>query len=150
MAGHDAGRGEVDGLLTGPALPVDGHARDALRPARRQHRGAADVERLLAGLHDAAPDDIVHDRGVDTGALAEAVEYLCRQLARVHPGQAAVALADRRPYRFDDNGFRHELLLSRVDVCRLLTRAPDRLCPGRAFSRSANEPCRDRTRVGVE
>ena len=58
-------------------------------------RGAADVERLLARLHDAAPDDVVDDAGVDAGALDQAVENLGGQLGGVHARQAAVALADR-------------------------------------------------------
>ena len=66
-----------------------------------------DVERLLAGLHDAAPDDVVDDLGVDAGALDQAVEHLRRQLAGMHTRQAAVALADRRPHRLDDYGFSH-------------------------------------------
>ncbi len=95
MPGHHTGSREVDRLLARTALAVDGHARDALGPARRQQRGAADVERLLARLHDAAPDDVVDDAGVDTGALGQAVENLGGQLGGVHARQTAVALADR-------------------------------------------------------
>jgi hypothetical protein len=57
---------------------VHGHTGDAFGPARRQHRGAADVEGLLAGLHDTSPDDVVDDRRVDACALGKAVEHLCR------------------------------------------------------------------------
>ena len=95
MPGDHAGRGEVDGLLARPALAVDGHARDGLRPAGGQQRGAADVEGLLAGLHDAAPDDVVDDLGVDAGLVDQPVEDLRGQIGRVHPGQSAVALPDR-------------------------------------------------------
>ena len=108
VAGHHAGRGEVHRLLAGSALPVDGHAGNALRPARREHRGAGDVERLLAGLHDAAPDDVVDERRVDARALDEAVEHLRRQFAGMHARQPAVALADGRSDGLDDDGFSHD------------------------------------------
>ena len=108
VPGDHAGRGEVNGLLAGSALPVDGHAGDALGPARGQHRGAADVERLLAGLHDTAPDDVVDDLRIDACALGQAVEHLRGQLAGMHTGQPAVALADRRPHGLDDDGFSHD------------------------------------------
>ena len=85
----------MDGLLARPALAVDGHARYGLRPAGRQQRGAADVEGLFTGLHDAAPDDVVDDSGVDTGLVDQSVQHLRGQVGRVHPGQPAVALADR-------------------------------------------------------
>ena len=95
MPGHHTGGGEVDRLLARTALAVDGHTRDALRPAGGQQRGAADVERLLAGLHDAAPDHVVDDAGVDAGALGKPVEDLRRKFGRVHTRKPAVALADR-------------------------------------------------------
>ena len=95
MTGHHAGRGEVHRLLTRPALPVDGHAGDGLGPAGRQQRSTGDVEGLFAGLHDAAPDDVVDDLGIDPGLIDQTVEDLRGQLGGVHPGQAAVALADR-------------------------------------------------------
>ena len=95
VPGHHTGGGEVHRLLARSALAVDGHAGHGLRPARREHRGAGDVERLLAGLHDAAPDDVVDERRVDARPLDEPVEHLRRQLAGMHAGQAAVALADR-------------------------------------------------------
>jgi len=73
VARHHAGRGEVHRLLAGSALPVDGHAGNALGPTRRQHRGTRDVQRLLASLHDTAPDDVVDERRIDSGTLDEAV-----------------------------------------------------------------------------
>jgi hypothetical protein len=108
---HTCGR-EVDGLLTRSALPIYRHARDALGPAGGQHRGPADVDGLLAGLGYTTPDHVVDDRRVDTGALGQTVENLSGQVARMHSGQTAVALADRRPDRLDDDGFSHDLLLS--------------------------------------
>ena len=85
----------MDRLLAGTALPVDGHTGHTLGPARRQQRGAADVEGLLAGLHDAAPDDVVDDAGVDAGPLGKAVEHLRGQFGGVYARKSAVALADR-------------------------------------------------------
>ncbi|GAB4697760.1 hypothetical protein MOKP118_11840 [Mycobacterium avium subsp. hominissuis] len=95
VPGDHARRREVDGLLARPALPVDGHARHGLGPAGGQQRGAADVEGLFAGLHDAAPDDVVDDARVDAGLVDQAVEHLRGKLGRMHPRQPAVALADR-------------------------------------------------------
>ena len=95
MPGDHAGGGEVYRLLARPALTVDGHTGDGLRPAGGQHRGAGDVEGLFAGLHDAAPDDVVDDLRVDAGLVDQSVEHLRGQVGRVHPGQPAVALADR-------------------------------------------------------
>src|SRR4051794_756451 len=69
-------RGETDGLLAAPALPVDGGARDALREAGSQERVAGDVECLIAHLGDGARDDVVDVSGVDAGTaddLAKAV-----------------------------------------------------------------------------
>ncbi len=113
VAGHHTGGGEVHGLLAGAALAVDRHTGHRLGPAGGQHRGAGDVEGLLAGLHDTAPDDVVDDPGIDPGALGQAVEHLRRQLGGVHTGQSAVALADWRPYSFDNYRFSHGLLLRR-------------------------------------
>jgi hypothetical protein len=78
VPGDHAGSREVDGLLTRATLPVHGHAGHAFRPARRQHRGATDIECLLPGLHDAAPDHVVDDLGVDAGTLCQTVEHLRR------------------------------------------------------------------------
>ena len=80
---------------------LDPHCRSTVTPGTLsgqpggQQGGAADVERLLAGLHHAAPDDVVDDLGVDAGALDQLVEDLRRQVGGVHAGQSAVALADR-------------------------------------------------------
>ena len=49
-ARHDALGGEVQRLLAGAALAVDGGRRHRLGPARREHGVATDVERLLADL----------------------------------------------------------------------------------------------------
>ena len=108
MASYHSRGSEVHRLLAGSALAVDRHTGNALGPASRKHRGAGDIERLLAGLHDTAPDDVVDDPWVDACALGKAVEHLCGQLAGVNTRQSAVALADRRPHGLDDDGFSHD------------------------------------------
>ena len=107
MSRHYTGSGEMHGLLAGSALAVHGHTGNGLRPTRGQHRGACDVEGLLTGLHDAAPDHIVDDLRVDSGPLSESVENLGRELSRVHTGQSAVALSDRCAHSLDNYRFRH-------------------------------------------
>jgi hypothetical protein len=95
VAGDHAGGGEMNRLLTGSALPVDGDTGHGLRPARRQHRGARNVDGLLAGLRHAAPDHVVDERRIDPCLLDQTVEHLRGQVGGMHAGQAAVALADR-------------------------------------------------------
>ncbi len=68
-AGHDALGGEVHRLLAGTALAVDRRRRNLLGPPGGEHGVAADVERLLTDLHDAAHDDVV-DHGRDRGCCA--------------------------------------------------------------------------------
>ena len=63
---------EVHRLLARTALAVDGGRRDRLGPTGGEHGVAADVERLLTDLHDAAHDDVVDDRGVEVVALLRA------------------------------------------------------------------------------
>ena len=70
-AGDHALRGEVRGLLRRAALAVDGGADRRLGEAGRERRVAADVERLVADLHDAAHDHVVDQRRVEVVALDE-------------------------------------------------------------------------------
>ena len=49
-------------------------------------RGTCDVDGLLTGLADAAPDDVVDNSGVDAGLVDQSVENLRGQIGRVHPG----------------------------------------------------------------
>ena len=58
-AGGDQGGGEVDGLLGGAALAVDGGARRLDRQTGLQPGVAGDVEALLAELLDAAGDHVL-------------------------------------------------------------------------------------------
>src|SRR5205814_9685361 len=61
--------GEVDRLLAGAALAVDGRRRRGYRKLGRQPSGAADVDRLLADLADAAEDDVFDLFGLDPRPL---------------------------------------------------------------------------------
>ena len=104
LAGDQPGGGEVDRLLGGPALPVDGGRGDRLRPARGEHGHPAHVDALLADLHDAAPDDVVHHRGVQPVPRHQGVQHVGRQVGGVDGGQRAVPLADRGTHRIDNDG----------------------------------------------
>ena len=65
-AAHDGLRGELDRLLAGTALTVDGDGGGGLRQVLcGQHAHAADLHRLLARLRDAAGDDVVDRLGID-------------------------------------------------------------------------------------
>ncbi len=111
MSGNHAGGGEVNRLLAGSALPVDRHAGHGLRPPGGQQGSAADVHRLLAGLHDATPDHVVDEAGINAGLLDQSVEHLRGQVGGVDAGQASVALSDGRTNRLDDDCFSHGYLL---------------------------------------
>ena len=107
-AGHDALGGEVDGLLRRSALAVDRRGGHRLGPARRQHRVAADVERLLGDLHDAAHDDVVDQRRVELVALGDGLERLGGQVHGVPAPELPVALAAGRPDGVDDDCGGHD------------------------------------------
>ena len=68
---------------------------------------------LLAGLRDAAADELLDRVGGDAGPLDHLGLRRTQELGRVQAGQSAVALADRRPGRFDDDGLSHAQLRSR-------------------------------------
>ena len=70
-AGDDALGGEVGRLLRRAALAVDGGGGHRLGEAGGEHGVAADVEALVADLHDAAHDHVVDERGIEVVALDE-------------------------------------------------------------------------------
>jgi hypothetical protein len=76
----------MKGLLGGSALAVHRGPRDTLRPAGREHGGAGDVEGLLAHLADAAPDDVVHQRGIDARPLLKGSQDVGREVRGVKRG----------------------------------------------------------------
>ena len=92
-AGDHALGGEVRGLLRRAALAVDGGAGHRLGEAGGEHGVAADVDALLADLHDAAHDHVVDERGVEVVALDERLERLGGEVDGVPVLQLAVALA---------------------------------------------------------
>jgi hypothetical protein len=82
-------------------LGVDGGARDLDRQPGGQPRSACDVEGLLARLRDAPRHDLPHLARIDAGPLHRLTLHGAEQLGRVHGGEAAVALAERRAHRLD-------------------------------------------------
>ena len=94
-------------LLRRAALTVDGGRRHFFGPAGGQHSVAADIERLLTNLHDAAHDDVVNYRRVEAIALFEGFENVCCEVNRVLILQLAVALASRCADGVDDDCFTH-------------------------------------------
>ena len=68
-AGGDQRGGEVDRLLGGAALAVDGGRRGLDRQPGLEPGVAADVDRLLAELLHAAGDDVLDLGGIDPGAV---------------------------------------------------------------------------------
>ena len=83
-AGVDEPGDEVGRLLRGAALRVDGRACRLLGEAREQPGPAYERAGLLAGLRDAAADDLLDEAGVDAGAVEQRavrrprVSWACR------------------------------------------------------------------------
>ena len=100
--GHDALGGEVHRLLRGAALAVDGGGGHRLGPPGRQHGVAADVERLLGHLHDAAHDHVVDQGRVQLVALGDGLEGLGGQVHGVPVAELPVALPAGGPDGVDD------------------------------------------------
>jgi hypothetical protein len=95
---------EVHGLLAGPALTVHGRAGDGLQDASGEHGVAGDVQGLIAGLGDAARDDVV-DRGrLDVVPSEEDAECVGEQGHGVHVRQRTTwfPLAGGSTYDVDD------------------------------------------------
>jgi hypothetical protein len=99
----DHRRREVRRLLRRAALAVDRCACDLERQSRRQPRGARDVEGLLADLAHAAADDLPDRERVDARPLEGRPLDRAQKLGRMHRRQPAVAAAERRTHRFDND-----------------------------------------------
>ena len=84
---HDALRCEVDGLLAGPALPVDGGAGHLERETGCEPGGPGDVARLATDGVEAAEHHVVDGRGVDAGALDECGDDVGAEIGGVGLGQ---------------------------------------------------------------
>ena len=92
---HDALRCEVDGLLAGPALPVDGGAGHLERETGCEPGGPGDVARLATDGVEAAEHHGVDGSRVEPGALDEGGDDVGAEVGGVGLGQRAVPLADR-------------------------------------------------------
>ena len=113
-AGDDALGPEVEGLLARAALAVDGGGRHRLGEPGGQDGAAADVERLLADLHDAAHDHVVDQGGVEVVALDEGLQGLGAEVGGVPVAELAVALAPGGANGVDDDGVSHGVSPSEV------------------------------------
>ncbi len=100
-------RGEMDGLLRGPALPVDGDARYFLRQPGREPGCPGDVTGLRPDRVDAAEDDVVDGCRVDAGAGDQRGEDVSAEIGRMGSGETAAAPADRCPDRVNDECIGH-------------------------------------------
>ena len=78
-AGDHALGGEVHRLLGRPALAVDRRARHRLGEPGGEHGVAADVDALVADLHDATHDHVVDQRGIEVVALDERAQRVARR-----------------------------------------------------------------------
>ena len=77
---------------------------------------AGDVVRLLAGLRDAAPEDLVDVARFESVPLDQRELHLAEQLGGMESGKVALAhlaARDRRADGVDDDGFAHGVLLTR-------------------------------------
>ena len=85
-------------------MVVAGHR---LGEAGGQHGVAADVERLLADLHDAAHDHVVDQGRVEVVALDQGLQGLGAQVGGVPVAELPVALAPGGADCVDDDGVGH-------------------------------------------
>jgi hypothetical protein len=106
-AGVDEARDEVGGLLRRAALAVDRRAPGAVGEPGVQPGRTGDVERLLAGLGDAAPDHLLDPGRVETGALDHSALRGAQQFHGVQGRQDAAAAPDRGPHGLDDHRLTH-------------------------------------------
>jgi len=82
-AGGDALRGEMHGLLARAAFAVDHDRRHMHRKSGREHRHPGDVG-LLAGLRDAADDDVVDERRIERVSRDDRLEDGREQINGMH------------------------------------------------------------------
>ena len=101
-AGHDALGREVHGLLRGPALTVDGHARHVVGQPGDQPGRAGDVAGLRPDRVAATEDHVVYRASVDAGTPHQGAQRVRGQVGGVHLGQCTSALADGGTDRVDD------------------------------------------------
>ncbi|GAA3201509.1 hypothetical protein GCM10020255_106340 [Rhodococcus baikonurensis] len=92
VAADDSGRGEMQGLLRGPACPIHGHTGDRLGPTCGEHGVSADAAGLLTDLADATPQNVVDRARIEVVAFGEGAKNVGGQVDRVDP--------DSPPFRF--------------------------------------------------
>ena len=114
----DQVRREVDRLLAGAALPVDGRRRDRVGVAGSEQGVAGDVGRLIADLIDTAGDHVLDNVRLHARTPRYLLQHLRQQRNRVHAAQAASAPPYRSPHRLDDDDICifHAILLSATKV----------------------------------
>jgi len=110
-AGHDALGGEVQGLLGGAALAVDGGGGHRLGPAGGEDGVAADIERLLGDLHHAAHDHVVDEGWVERVARLQRFQGLGGQVHGVPVTELPVSLPTCGADGIDNDGSGHGCLL---------------------------------------
>ncbi len=112
LPGHDLRRGEVHGIETRGAEPVDLHAGYAVAKAGDQRRGARDIGGRLADRIDHAENDVIEQSGIEVIATLDGAKRLARKIERGHFVQRAVdlAAAARRAHVIVNEGFGHEFL----------------------------------------
>ena len=65
------------------------------------------VEALLTDLGDAAPDDVVDERGVEADPVGEPAQGDGTEVGRMGTGEGALAAAHGGPHGLDDDGVAH-------------------------------------------
>ena len=80
-------RSKGNGLLTGPALAVDGNAGHLLGVSGRKPGEPTDVAGLSSDGIDAADDGIINSSRVNVIALEDSTKCVHSQINRVDPGE---------------------------------------------------------------
>src|SRR6266403_1890793 len=109
-ARHDRGCRHVDRGDAGSAEAIECHAACALVIAGIERRHATQIVALLASLRVRTPDDVVHLRGVDAGALRKRLEDGRAEAMRMDVGERSFSdLTDStgRAARIDDERVSH-------------------------------------------
>jgi hypothetical protein len=110
-AAHDTLCREVDSLLRGTALAIDGGAGNMLRHSGNEPSGASDVAGLAADRVDTAIDDIVDEGGVDIDTVEEFNDRRSPEVGGMHIGQTAATTTNGGANGIDDVGLSHGELL---------------------------------------
>ena len=104
-AGLDGHGGKGHGVGAGAALPVHLDGRDFHGEAGSQRRGASNI--LPVVIQDISKDDVVNQRGVNTGAANSLPDSKGAQVRRSDRGQSPSYPAHRRAYHGYNHSFSH-------------------------------------------